>query len=140
MRRRPPRSTRTDTLFPYTTLFRSRAAARIGAAIEGEGLAARCAPRRAEEAELAQTRAAKAVIGLGHRPAAGAARRQSQSHSPAEPARYPHQAPHALLSPHRPAGKKAAVARPDIFHRHSRRVRRDRAGPPLHLYDFVRAQ
>src|SRR3546814_12997983 len=26
--RRPPRSTRTDTLFPYTTLFRSRA--RIG--------------------------------------------------------------------------------------------------------------
>src|SRR3546814_11147976 len=23
-RRRPPRSTRTDTLFPYTTLFRSR--------------------------------------------------------------------------------------------------------------------
>src|SRR3546814_9173626 len=26
MLRRPPRSTRTDTLFPYTTLFRSRAA------------------------------------------------------------------------------------------------------------------
>src|SRR3546814_11307821 len=25
MRRRPPRSTRTDTLFPYTTLFRSPA-------------------------------------------------------------------------------------------------------------------
>src|SRR3546814_15533061 len=25
MRRRPPRSTRTDTLFPYTTLFRSAA-------------------------------------------------------------------------------------------------------------------
>src|SRR3546814_20593769 len=25
MFRRPPRSTRTDTLFPYTTLFRSRA-------------------------------------------------------------------------------------------------------------------
>src|SRR3546814_2279691 len=28
MIRRPPRSTRTDTLFPYTTLFRSRAAVR----------------------------------------------------------------------------------------------------------------
>src|SRR3546814_4533870 len=28
MRRRPPRSTRTDTLFPYTTLFRSGAARR----------------------------------------------------------------------------------------------------------------
>src|SRR3546814_4362514 len=27
MRRRPPRSTRTDTLFPYTTLFRSVQAA-----------------------------------------------------------------------------------------------------------------
>src|SRR3546814_2274832 len=27
MRRRPPRSTRTDTLFPYTTLFRSAKAA-----------------------------------------------------------------------------------------------------------------
>src|SRR3546814_3074750 len=26
MKRRPPRSTRTDTLFPYTTLFRSRLA------------------------------------------------------------------------------------------------------------------
>src|SRR3546814_9002168 len=26
MQRRPPRSTRTDTLFPYTTLFRSRLA------------------------------------------------------------------------------------------------------------------
>src|SRR3546814_12687936 len=28
MRRRPPRSTRTDTLFPYTTLFRSPTVAR----------------------------------------------------------------------------------------------------------------
>src|SRR3546814_2210816 len=28
MRRRPPRSTRTDTLFPYTTLFRSAVLAR----------------------------------------------------------------------------------------------------------------
>src|SRR3546814_2661850 len=28
MIRRPPRSTRTDTLFPYTTLFRSTAASR----------------------------------------------------------------------------------------------------------------
>src|SRR3546814_20007709 len=30
MRRRPPRSTRTDTLFPYTTLFRSGAAELVG--------------------------------------------------------------------------------------------------------------
>src|SRR3546814_11193573 len=30
MIRRPPRSTRTDTLFPYTTLFRSKVMAVIG--------------------------------------------------------------------------------------------------------------
>src|SRR3546814_12535522 len=35
MRRRPPRSTRTDTLFPYTTLFRSQ---KIWPAIEAEKL------------------------------------------------------------------------------------------------------
>src|SRR3546814_4386075 len=29
MIRRPPRATRTDTLFPYTTLFRSRGVARL---------------------------------------------------------------------------------------------------------------
>src|SRR3546814_18029532 len=29
MRRRPPRSTRTDTLFPYTTLFRSQRVQRV---------------------------------------------------------------------------------------------------------------
>src|SRR3546814_4541689 len=34
MIRRPPRSTRTDTLFPYTTLFRSRA---FDFAFEGGG-------------------------------------------------------------------------------------------------------
>src|SRR3546814_7009500 len=28
MKRQPPRSTRTDTLFPYTTLFRTRVSAR----------------------------------------------------------------------------------------------------------------
>src|SRR3546814_19048185 len=31
MIRRPPRSTRTDTLFPYTTLFRSRRRPKAGA-------------------------------------------------------------------------------------------------------------
>src|SRR3546814_17317051 len=37
MIRRPPRSTRTDTLFPYTTLFRSKARpgdARLGHLVE----------------------------------------------------------------------------------------------------------
>src|SRR3546814_11718388 len=36
MRRRPPRSTRTDTLFPYTTLF--RADCRGGGALQEGGL------------------------------------------------------------------------------------------------------
>src|SRR3546814_6969453 len=39
MIRRPPRSTRTDTLFPYTTLFRSQAA-RPNETMEGIGAAA----------------------------------------------------------------------------------------------------
>src|SRR3546814_12593333 len=34
MRRRPPRSTRTDTLFPYTTLFRSAGNPLIGGAAD----------------------------------------------------------------------------------------------------------
>src|SRR3546814_6900513 len=35
MIRRPPRSTRTDTLFPYTTLFRSRRAVGRDHVVEG---------------------------------------------------------------------------------------------------------
>src|SRR3546814_3301825 len=35
MIRQPPRSTRTDTLFPYTTLFRSPGGAHAGAATRG---------------------------------------------------------------------------------------------------------
>src|SRR3546814_11211560 len=38
MRRRPPRSTRTDTLFPYTTLFRSEVTP--GTADKGTAIAA----------------------------------------------------------------------------------------------------
>src|SRR3546814_15346267 len=38
MRRRPPRSTRTDTLFPYTTLFRSLIP--LGWAMDSSGAAA----------------------------------------------------------------------------------------------------
>src|SRR3546814_4965332 len=40
MIRRPPRSTRTDTLFPYTTLFRSFAAGSREAARQRLGLGA----------------------------------------------------------------------------------------------------
>src|SRR3546814_16226629 len=37
MIRRPPRSTRTDTLFPYTTLFRSPFISALEALVEGGG-------------------------------------------------------------------------------------------------------
>src|SRR3546814_15176925 len=55
MIRRPPRSTRTDTLFPYTTLFRSQCRRRLcrllaragrGAARAGAGIARRARTRR----------------------------------------------------------------------------------------------
>src|SRR3546814_5226154 len=39
MIRRPPRSTRTDTLFPYTTLFRSRPTCRLAVPREEVALA-----------------------------------------------------------------------------------------------------
>src|SRR3546814_16863749 len=41
MIRRPPRSTRTDTLFPYTTLFRSLAGKREVGVVASGGLAQR---------------------------------------------------------------------------------------------------
>src|SRR3546814_20570570 len=40
MNRRPPKSTRTDTLFPYTTLFRSHRPAEERRGVEGDGLEA----------------------------------------------------------------------------------------------------
>src|SRR3546814_12201591 len=46
MIRRPPRSTRTDTLFPYTTLFRSHRIAKLRAAAEQ--------PRRGREQPVEQ--------------------------------------------------------------------------------------
>src|SRR3546814_10342246 len=47
MIRRPPRSTRTDTLFPYTTLFRSPERAERRAGVVGSTIVAgRVVPRR----------------------------------------------------------------------------------------------
>src|SRR3546814_10044195 len=54
MIRRPPRSTRTDTLFPYTTLFRSHAGLKPALALHGrnEGFEPLCRHQR----DLAQRR------------------------------------------------------------------------------------
>src|SRR3546814_4188701 len=54
MIRRPPRSTRTDTLFPYTTLFRSQCR---GVAAQGQGRAICCgAPRRSLPRQVGRRR------------------------------------------------------------------------------------
>src|SRR3546814_8971650 len=55
MIRRPPRSTRTDTLFPYTTLFRSitkAAATAVTARIQNTGQSCICAKRMIVHAEV----------------------------------------------------------------------------------------
>src|SRR3546814_1259425 len=49
MIRRPPRSTRTDTLFPYTTLFRSRRSARDHGPQRPGGAARQHPQHRSEE-------------------------------------------------------------------------------------------
>src|SRR3546814_8954036 len=84
MIRRPPRSTRTDTLFPYTTLFRSArrrsrsrlrlsrsAALRADAGRADEGGARRAPPRRTDR----QARRIRQFDRRFHRPAQGRQRR-----------------------------------------------------------------
>src|SRR3546814_11888749 len=62
MRRRPPRSTRTDTLFPYTTLFRSR---RMTSAAGSSNISGkRFRPRRAIEM-ASGIRDKVAILGMG---------------------------------------------------------------------------
>src|SRR3546814_1538416 len=69
MIRRPPRSTRTDTLFPYTTLFRS---ARRSREVGFVG--------HVQQQGLAQPRRARAVaVARGCQPRAG--RRRSEEHT-----------------------------------------------------------
>src|SRR3546814_11702904 len=72
MIRRPPRSTRTDTLFPYTTLFRSRFLHRrdlvLGLALpagdDRTGVAHAAARRRADARDEADHRLLAATAGL----------------------------------------------------------------------------
>src|SRR3546814_2273735 len=82
MIRRPPRSTRTDTLFPYTTLFRSRilaelrgldpkdritpikAALQMEAAVDGAQVAGQDAPYGALLVEHPDSDAGKPLSGL----------------------------------------------------------------------------
>src|SRR3546814_20877886 len=59
MIRRPPRSTRTDTLFPYTTLFRSHPRRRAPVPCECLGSAARHVHERREHADAGPLPAAR---------------------------------------------------------------------------------
>src|SRR3546814_19750908 len=58
MIRRPPRSTRTDTLFPYTTLFRSRSADSFGREGDRQAAELKLGVIRSAPAELLQAIAA----------------------------------------------------------------------------------
>src|SRR3546814_5879000 len=61
MIRRPPRSTRTDTLFPYTTLFRSHAAHAVFADVAGKRAGAGRRPRRRHRPGRRTPRAGRAA-------------------------------------------------------------------------------
>src|SRR3546814_1520615 len=77
MIRRPPRSTRTDTLFPYTTLFRSRRAAHQ-AVLSLQHLACqRARPRSAARFRHGSRQPATADRDLGR----AAASRRSEEHT-----------------------------------------------------------
>src|SRR3546814_10489889 len=82
MRRRPPRSTHTDTLFPYTTLFRSAPLAHAGRAYRCRRAGA-LAPRR-ERADVGLylgPRTAPRRRALGDVFRRGAERRRSEEHT-----------------------------------------------------------
>src|SRR3546814_4223208 len=64
MIRRPPRATRTDTLFPYTTLFRSLAVLHLGGALAA--LAGALGQRLHEDGE-AQAAGPRVGVAFDHR-------------------------------------------------------------------------
>src|SRR3546814_11627025 len=93
MVRRPPRSTRTYTLFPYTTLFRSRAAVAVSVD-EAFGAERRGADDKARGTIGAQAheRADQAIAGDLHAWHAGGARRErlgERGSATGKPARGP---------------------------------------------------
>src|SRR3546814_12575893 len=67
MIRRPPRSTRTDTLFPYTTLFRSPRFAHLARPCADRGARRHHRTQRlhqCDEQDEARRRAGRSVLGL----------------------------------------------------------------------------
>src|SRR3546814_11571480 len=81
MIRPPPRSTRTDTLFPYTTLFRPTAPRRPGTSFRPRAAAGpiraalRCSNRRrAAGRQQLQSSECPSFVSLSKKPSTGAAR------------------------------------------------------------------
>src|SRR3546814_14587100 len=81
MIRLPPRSTRTDTLFPYTTLFRSRG----GAALPPSGLLRQLRRRRTHRGRLLPLRPPRPHLPLAPLDPAPAARSLTGRTSPDNP-------------------------------------------------------
>src|SRR3546814_2145921 len=77
MVRRPPRSTRTDTLFPYTTLFRSGSYARAYALWSDGGRASKQTPQQFADG-FADTAQVVATLGEPGRVDPGAGQRYIQ--------------------------------------------------------------
>src|SRR3546814_8576046 len=79
MGRRPPRATRTDTLFPYTTRFRARARQRIHG---GGGHGAATAPAVQREIGHAESGGDEPVLGFGRADEAdGEGKDRSEEHT-----------------------------------------------------------
>src|SRR3546814_12659931 len=78
MIRRPPRSTRTDTLFPYTTLFRSDRGGRLYVVDGGRGADDPIVRRRAAGAARDRDRARGADLAAGGGGGANRARRAAR--------------------------------------------------------------
>src|SRR3546814_21105210 len=111
MIRRPPRSTRTDTLFPYTTLFRSRRADRQRLGAEDPRAPGADANQLRRTARLAPAQGTAAPVGRvpapgrGHAGAPGArALRRNHPH--------PHRRPRRRTRPRRPRRPSAPPPTP----------------------------
>src|SRR3546814_3475990 len=120
MRRRPPRSTRTDTLFPYTTLFRSPELARLSPA--GVLPALERALRGLRRAVARGNRVdPRRVGGRGRRGGAADQRAAARAPGPAPAGEYDHA--HRLVARARALGRPGRARLPAL-----RPVRR---GAPL---------
>src|SRR3546814_18454429 len=111
MIRRPPRSTRTDTLFPYTTLFRSAGCGELHPGVVARLRGAAYRHRRWRDRRPARHRHRGHLSGL--------APRLSEARRLAAPARRGRLHPHGDLAPSVPVRAVPRPASPDMGDRKS---------------------